>query len=60
MVISRGICRFFMYYRINGQTCVGPDTDNDQYPEVKPETWEDFLRKRSLKELPHAYFSLAK
>ena len=49
-----------MYYWINGQTFVGPDTDNDQYPEINPETWEDFLKKRSLDELPHAYFSLAK
>lgn len=51
--------RFFMYYWINGQTFVGPRTDNDQYPEVKPETWEDFLKARPLEQLPNAYFSLA-
>ncbi|KAI9150497.1 hypothetical protein HJFPF1_10265 [Paramyrothecium foliicola] len=50
---------FFMYYWINGQTFVGPDTDNESYPEVKQETWEDFLRQRSLEELPNAYFSLS-
>ncbi|KAJ3544622.1 hypothetical protein NM208_g2954 [Fusarium decemcellulare] len=50
---------FFMYYWINGQTFVGPETDNEQYKEVKPETWEDFMAKRSLEQLPHAYFSLA-
>ncbi|RKU39927.1 hypothetical protein DL546_001403 [Coniochaeta pulveracea] len=49
---------FFMYYWINGQTFVGPDTDNEQYPQVKPETWEEFLNKRTLDQLPHAYFSL--
>ncbi|KAJ4044472.1 hypothetical protein NW756_004804 [Fusarium oxysporum] len=50
---------FFMYYWINGQTFVGPETDNEQYKEVKPETWEEYLSKRSLEQLPHAYFSLA-
>ncbi|KAL2688940.1 hypothetical protein Neosp_002990 [[Neocosmospora] mangrovei] len=50
---------FFMYYWLNGQTFVGPVTDNERYPEVKPETWEEFLKKRSLDELPQAYFSLA-
>lgn len=49
-----------MYYWINGQTFVGPDTDNERYPKVQAETWEDFLKKRSLDELPNAYFSLAK
>ena len=47
-----------MYYWINGQTFVGPDTDSDH--EIKPETWEDFVKKRSLEELPYAYFSLQK
>ncbi|RSL43547.1 hypothetical protein BHE90_017187 [Fusarium euwallaceae] len=50
---------FFMYYWLNGQTFVGPATDNERYPEVKSETWEEFLKKRSLDELPQAYFSLA-
>ncbi|KAM0293825.1 hypothetical protein ACHAO9_001511 [Fusarium lateritium] len=50
---------FFMYYWINGQTFVGPHTDNEQYKEVKPETWEEYLSKRSLEQLSHAYFSLA-
>ncbi|KAM5343670.1 hypothetical protein ACJ41O_012207 [Fusarium nematophilum] len=50
---------FFTYYWLNGQKFIGPETDNEQYSDVKPETWEDFLQKRSLEELPHAYFSLA-
>ncbi|KAF7515008.1 hypothetical protein G7054_g14817 [Neopestalotiopsis clavispora] len=50
---------FSMYYWINGQTFVGPETDNAKYPQVKPETWEDFLKNRSLEQLPYAYFSLA-
>lgn len=49
-----------MYHGNNGQTFVGLDTGNDRYPKVKPETWEDFLRKRSVEEIRHAYFSLAK
>lgn len=53
------IGRFFMYYWINGQTFVGPETDNNHYPDVKPETWEDFLEARSLDQLAGAYFSLA-
>lgn len=51
---------FFLYYWLNGQTLVGPHTDNADYPEVKPETWEDFLSKREMKILAHTYFSLAK
>lgn len=51
---------FFTYFWLNGRTFVGPDTDNANYPEVKPETWEDFLSKRKLEELTHAYFALAK
>lgn len=51
---------FFTYFWLNGQTFVGPDTDNANYPEVKPETWEDFLSKRKLEDLAHAYFALAK
>lgn len=43
-----------MYYWINGQTHVGPETDNNRYPEIKPETWEDFLSKKSLEELTSA------
>ncbi|VUC26619.1 unnamed protein product [Clonostachys rosea] len=50
---------FFTYYWLNGQTFVSPETDNEQYKDVKPETWEDFLSKRTLEQLPHAYFSLA-
>ncbi|KAM0425843.1 hypothetical protein ACHAPT_008781 [Fusarium lateritium] len=50
---------FFMYYWLNGQTFVGPVTDDERHPEVKEETWVDFLKKRSLDELPHTYFSLA-
>lgn len=51
---------FFTYFWLNGQTFVGPDTDNAKYAEVKPETWEDFLSKRKLEDLTHAYFALAK
>ncbi|KAI1410482.1 nmrA-like family protein [Hypoxylon sp. FL1857] len=35
---------FFQYYMINGQTYLGPESDNDKYPQVKPVSWEDYLR----------------
>ncbi|KAK0726155.1 hypothetical protein B0H67DRAFT_642472 [Lasiosphaeris hirsuta] len=50
---------YMMYYWINGSTLVGPDVDNAKYPNIKPETWEDFMGKRSLGELPASYFALA-
>lgn len=38
---------------------VGPETDNDKYREIKAESWEDFLRKRSPEELAQAMYALA-
>ncbi|KAK0712216.1 hypothetical protein B0T21DRAFT_297463 [Apiosordaria backusii] len=49
---------FYQYYWLNGQTFVGPETDNAKYPEVKAETWEDFLRKRTPEELSQAMVAL--
>ncbi|VBB74007.1 Putative protein of unknown function [Podospora comata] len=50
---------FYQYYWLNGQTLVGPETDNDKYREIKAESWEDFLRKRSPEELAQAMYALA-
>ncbi|KAL0939661.1 NmrA-like family protein [Colletotrichum truncatum] len=50
---------FFLYYWINGQTFVGPDVQNDKYPEVKPVTWEAFMKNRTVQELAGAYYSLS-
>jgi hypothetical protein len=44
-----------MYYCLNGQTYIGPDTGNGQYPEIKPETWEDFLRRHTPEDLAHSF-----
>jgi hypothetical protein len=33
--------RFFYYCRINGQTFVGTELNNSQYPDVKPVGWEN-------------------
>ncbi|OJJ97432.1 hypothetical protein ASPACDRAFT_32510 [Aspergillus aculeatus ATCC 16872] len=49
---------FFYYYWVNGQTFVGPETDNAKYPDVKPVDWEGFLRQWPLQQLPTAYFAL--
>ncbi|KAI1104966.1 nmrA-like family protein [Jackrogersella minutella] len=35
---------FFQYYMVNGQTLIGPELDNDKYPQVKPVSWEDYFR----------------
>lgn len=58
-MIDNDNCRFFVYYWLNGQTFVGPNVDNDMYPNIKPETWEDFLQGQKLEELPGAYFALS-
>jgi len=50
---------YVMYYWINGRTFVGPDVDNAKYPAIKPETWEDYMRKRSPQELAGSFFALA-
>ncbi|KAJ5329898.1 nmrA-like family protein [Penicillium brevicompactum] len=49
---------FFYYYWINGQTFVGPEVDNAKYPEVKPVSWEDYMKQWSLEQLPTSYFAL--
>ncbi|KAH1348243.1 hypothetical protein KXV22_002828 [Aspergillus fumigatus] len=49
---------FFYYYWVNGQTLVGPETDNAKYPEVKPVSWEGFMSQWPLQQLPTAYFAL--
>ncbi|KAK3690253.1 hypothetical protein B0T22DRAFT_424064 [Podospora appendiculata] len=36
---------FYEYYMINGLALFGPETDNAKYPEIKPESWEDFVRR---------------
>lgn len=50
---------FFMYYWINGQTYVGPETDNAKYPDIKPISWEDFISSHTLEQLSAAYANLA-
>ncbi|KAI8304025.1 hypothetical protein K4K61_006534 [Colletotrichum sp. SAR11_59] len=42
---------FYMYYWINGRTFVGPDVQNEKYQNVKPVTWEDFMKAHKLEEL---------
>ncbi|EXF86352.1 hypothetical protein CFIO01_00049 [Colletotrichum fioriniae PJ7] len=57
--ISKYMSLFFMYYWINGQTFVGPETENAKYSSVEPATWEDFMKSRSIEQLAGAYFSLS-
>lgn len=38
-----------------GQTCVGPSLDNQKYPTVKPTTWEDYIKERTIAELIQEY-----
>ncbi|KAI2617743.1 nmrA-like family protein [Hypoxylon sp. NC1633] len=46
---------FFQYYMGNGQTLIGPAVENDKYPQVKPVSWEDFLRAVPQDKLPSAH-----
>ncbi|CAO3682628.1 unnamed protein product [Umbelopsis ramanniana] len=50
---------FLLYYWTNGQTNVGPETDNFKYPNILPVSWEDFMKSRTLEQLKNAYESLA-
>lgn len=45
---------FFHYYMIKDLCDCGPQLDNDKYPQVKPVTWEDYLRSVPLEQLPGA------
>ncbi|RVD84145.1 uncharacterized protein DFL_005910 [Arthrobotrys flagrans] len=49
---------FFQYYIINGQTVIGPEYDNEKYPQVTPVTWEDFLRSVPQEQLASSNFSV--
>ncbi|KAH7111173.1 NmrA family protein-like protein [Dactylonectria estremocensis] len=42
------------YYCTNGQTYLDVDIDQTRYPELKRVTFEDFLKKHSIEELPGA------
>ncbi|KAI8965324.1 nmrA-like family protein [Daldinia sp. FL1419] len=46
---------FFQYYAVNGQTHLGPDNDNAKYPQVKPVSWEEYLRSVPKDQLLNAY-----
>ena len=48
-----------MYYWINGSTFVGPEVDNQKYPDVKPETWDDYFGSHTLEELQNAFSALS-
>ncbi|KAH6700572.1 hypothetical protein BKA61DRAFT_495787 [Leptodontidium sp. MPI-SDFR-AT-0119] len=49
---------FFTYYWLNGSTFVGPQVDNQKYPDVKAETWEDYMGRHTLEELQNAFMAL--
>ncbi|KAI1451313.1 nmrA-like family protein [Annulohypoxylon moriforme] len=51
---------FFHYYVINGATEIGPQFDNDKYPQIKPVTWEDYLRNVPRDQLPIAMSTVGK
>lgn len=46
---------FFNYYMANGQTLLGPELDNDKYPQVKPTSWEDTFRATPRERLYETY-----
>ncbi|KAK6531189.1 hypothetical protein TWF281_008014 [Arthrobotrys megalospora] len=51
---------FFQYYMVNGQTVIGPQYDNEKYPQVKPVTWEDFMKSVPQEQLAGTYFGVGK
>ncbi|KAL4963756.1 NmrA-like family protein [Aspergillus stella-maris] len=52
------LAMFFYYYWVNGRTFVGPKTDNERYPDVKPVSWEEYMRQWPLEKLPSSYSAL--
>lgn len=50
--------RFFYYYWVNGQTFVGPELENDKYPQVKPVSWEEYMGQWPLEQLSSSYYAL--
>ncbi|KAI0104531.1 nmrA-like family protein [Daldinia grandis] len=49
---------FYQYYMINGRTHLGTENDNNQYPQVKPVGWEDFMKAVPEDRLANAYFNV--
>ncbi|KAI1088088.1 nmrA-like family protein [Rostrohypoxylon terebratum] len=45
---------YYHYFMVKGLSYCGPQLDNDKYPQVKPVTWEDYLRSVPLEKLPAA------
>ncbi|CAI0652167.1 unnamed protein product [Colletotrichum noveboracense] len=46
--IYRYMGMYYTYYMASGKVDVGPDYHNSRYPEIKPATWEDFIRGLDL------------
>ncbi|KAF3926066.1 hypothetical protein ABW20_dc0109394 [Dactylellina cionopaga] len=49
---------FYQYYMSSGQVLAGPDYDNEKYPQVKPVTWEDFMKSVPQDQLAGSYFNV--
>ena len=50
--------RFYVYHMINGRTLIGPETDNAEYPDVKPVSMEDMMRQYDPDALSKVLFTL--
>jgi hypothetical protein len=45
------IQRFYQFHILNGRTHIAGALDNAKYPEIVPQTFEDFLNKHAVEEL---------
>lgn len=53
------LIRYYNYFWLADKGLVGPKVDNAKYPQIKPETWEDFMRRTKLEDLHGVLFGLA-
>ncbi|KAI1374412.1 nmrA-like family protein [Hypoxylon crocopeplum] len=51
---------FFQYYMAEGSTMVGPELDNDRYPQVKPVSFEDYFKAVPREKLVGAYSNVGR
>ncbi|KAJ0418700.1 NAD(P)-binding protein [Aspergillus carlsbadensis] len=49
---------FFYYYWINGQTFLGPELDNERYPDVKAASWEGYMISWPRDQIGTSFFAL--
>jgi hypothetical protein len=48
----------YYYYWINGQTLLGPEVDNDRYPDVKTVGWKGYRASWPRDQIGTSFFAM--